>query len=288
MGFAGRVRRLVCLLSLLVGIIVPMALKVFFVADTSQLSYSWESRLRSIKADDFIGKQYAQSTDSEKILASILSDKTMTPNKSQRNLQDHFIRINVGHNEFSPVVVLETFELQNNIKRNIHAVVTTIVAFTVPFVIFLYAFIFLRKPQGSDPSTYKRMRRKERILRALVECRIQLPKTSKVDDTTTTNQDSRRECTICLCDFAEGEAVIASKHCHCSIPHIDSTNRTDRIGSATGTSITQAKYHRICFHEKCIFTWLSQRESNPKKLCPCCRQPFFASTITSKTNKIRR
>ena len=84
--------------------------------------------------------------------------------------------------------------------------------------------------------------------------------------------------------------MIVSKNCQCS-----SSNTTSATATATTTDDNDddddnyhrsnnhrlRHHHRTNFHEECIATWLSQRRTNPKKLCPCCRQPFFLPSISA-------
>lgn len=252
MAFATQGQRPLCLVVFLVAMVLPMVLKVFLVPETSLLSYSLENRLRSL--DDVDGDSI---------------------HKCQSNVEVQCNKINVGDSQLSPEVFLENFKIQNDRKRNIHAIVTTIVAITVPLLTFVYAFIFLRERPcpGPDVPKTKKLRRKERILRDLAEYHIPPPKTQNSDSTP--QDDKQRECPICLCNFSEGEVVIAAKHCHCSIPRLR-PSRTDSSASTDDTNV-QPGYYRRYFHEECISKWLSDRKMNPKKLCPCCRQPFFSS-----------
>jgi hypothetical protein len=272
---AARGRRLWCLLTLLAVIIVPTTLRIFFIADTSQLSYHWENRHGSLEADNFFLNDYAHSVDGEIDARSNLSNRMMKTKVYRRKIRDYFSIINTDHYELSRMLISEPIEDQVNRKRCIHAIVTTAITLIIPSIVFLYAFIFLKKTHSSDRSTNKLMRRKERILRGLVECRIHLPTSNITEDINTTDQDKQRECPICLSAFTKGEAVIASKYCYCNI-RIGSNHGTNRTATVADNSI-KPQNHRSCFHENCIFTWLSHRKSNPKKLCPCCRQPFLSS-----------
>lgn len=267
MAFAAQGQRPLCLLILLVAMILPMALKLFLVpeTETSFNSSSWENQLRSL-----------EDVEGDTIQAC------------QTSIDNECTRINRDDSELSHTIVLEAFEIQNDRKRNINAIVTAIVAITVPLMTFVYAFVFLRQRPcpGPDAPKSKSMRRKERMLRDLAECRIELPKTHDADPatTTTTQDDKQRECPICLCNFSEGEIVVAAKYCHCSIPaRINSSrannNRTDIIASVDDEDAppdVRPEFYRRYFHEACISQWLSDRKINPKKLCPCCRQPFFS------------
>jgi len=286
-GIAARGRRLSCLVALFVGIIVPTTLKLFFIADTSssQRSYHWESRLRSLEADAdadvSLVNDYGHSIDGETDVRSIASNKMMITEEYRRKIYDYFTA--VVHDdpyELSRILVSERIVHQIDRKRSIHAIVATVIAFLVPLIAFLYASIVLKKTEGVGRSSKKQRRRKERILLGLEECRIQLPTTTMTEDTTTTDNDEQRECPICLSAFTAGEVVIASKHCHCSI-RSGVTHGTDSIASVDDKNSVQHQrqhqHHRICFHENCIFTWLSRRKFNPKKLCPCCRHPFLSS-----------
>jgi len=273
---AARGRRLWCLLTLLAVIIVPTTLRIFFAADTSQLSFHWENRHGSLEADDFSANDYAHSVDGETDARSnFLSNRIMETKVYRRKIIDYFSKLNTDHYELKRMLISEAIEDQINRKRCIHAIVTTAITLIVPSIVFLYAFIFLKNTHRSDRSTNKRMRRKERILRGLVECRTQLPAPNITEDVNTTDQDKQRECPICLSTFAKGEVAIASKHCYCNI-RIGSNHGTKRIAAVDDNNI-KPQYRRTYFHENCIFTWLSHRKSNPKKLCPCCRQPFLSS-----------
>lgn len=250
---------------------MPTILRIFFIADKSRLTHNWES----LEADVYFANDYANSVDGEADAKSISSNKIMITKEYRRNAHDYFTRINAGQYESNPMFISEAIVYQIDRKRTIHVIVTTVIAFILPFLTFLYALIFQKETQGSIRSLNKRRRRNERILQGLEECRIQLPTTITPKDTNATDDDKRRECPICLSAFTVGDVVIASKHCHCSI-RTKAIHGTDIIASVANNSI-QSQYHRICFHEKCIFTWLSQRKANPKKLCPCCRQPFLES-----------
>ncbi len=251
---------------------VPAMLKIFFVADASQVSSFFENRLRSLD-------------DGETNLDSILTKRTINTNHCRRETYDYLTRRNAEHCELIPSFLSESIELENDRKKNIHAIVTTIMAFAVPLIAFIYALLFQENSQKSDPSTKKRISRKERILRDLVECRIQLPITPKSDDIATRNQEGPQECPICLSTFTEGQVVIAPKRCHCSIP-IANNGREKVVPVAEDTNAgIEPKYrqhqtHPCCFHESCILKWLSHRKINPKKLCPCCRQPFFGGDVS--------
>ena len=264
MTFAAQGQRPLSLLILLVAMILPMALKLFLVSETetSFNSSSWENQLQS--SEDFDGD---------------------TIHACQANADDECTRINSDDSQLSAAILLKAFEIQNDRKRNIHATVTALVAIAVPLMTFVYAFVFLRQRPcpGPDAPKSKSMRRKERMLRDLAECHIQLPKIQNADTTTNKTQvDKQRECPICLCNFSEGEVVVAAKYCHCSIPariHSSRTtnNRTDRIAPVDEDADVRPELYRRYFHEACISQWLSDRKMNPKKLCPCCRQPFFSS-----------
>ena len=272
---AARGRRLWCLLTLLAVIIVPKTLRIFFNADASQLSFRWENRHGFLEADDFFANDYAHSVDGETDARSNLSNRIMETKVDRSKIIDYFSNINTDHYELRRILISEVIEDHINRKRCIHAIVTAAITLIVPSIVFLYAFIFLKNTHGSDRSTNKRMRRKERILRALVECRTQLPAPNITEDFNTTDQNKQRECPICLSTFAKGEVVIASKHCYCNV-RIRSSNGTKRIAAFDDNNI-KPQYRRTYFHEHCIFTWLCHRKSNPKKLCPCCRQPFLSS-----------
>ncbi|OEU08106.1 hypothetical protein FRACYDRAFT_250329 [Fragilariopsis cylindrus CCMP1102] len=298
-GIASRVRRMLCLLTLLAGIVIPTILRIFFIADNrSRLTHNnnWDESL--LEADAFFANddaddsvENAEAADSKLISSS----KIMTMKEYRRNApHDYFTRINTGHDyESNRMLMSEAIEYQIvDQKRSIHVIVTTVIAFLLPFLALLYAFIFQKETQGSIIRSLnkRRRRRKERQIlhQGLQECRIQLPTTiTTPEDTTsaTTDDDKqRRECPICLLGFTAGDMVIASKHCQCSIPRTNKAIRgtTDIIASIAknNSSIQSQFYHRIFFHEQCIFTWLSQRKTNPKKLCPCCRQPFLESKAT--------
>jgi len=280
MVFTARGRRLAYLLFILAATIVPVILQIFFLADTSQVASLLEHRIRSLEADGFL----THSVDGGKFQKSSLREEGLAANEYQRILYDLLTtRRNDGHFELtSSRVISETFQLENDRKKSIDAMVTLIIAVAVPVLAFLYAFVFLRTPKG--PWTKKRMRRKERILRDLVECRIQLPAIATTTTTKARNQEDARECPICLSAFTPGEVVIAPKYCHCCIRTATNKSGADRIATVDNPSIkndTEPNYnHRTTtcsFHESCILKWLSQRKTNPKKLCPCCRQPFFGS-----------
>lgn len=264
-----RGRRLSYALTLFAGIIVPTTLRIFLVADTSHLSHFWESRLGSLQGDDIFWNEYVHSVDGD-------TDQLMA-NEYRRKVLDSFTRIKANHYELSRMLIMESMDHQIDRKRYIHAIVTVVVAFMVPFLAFLCAFVFLKNPQGYDESTNKRKRRKERILQGLKECRIQLPTATIKDDTTAEDQFKQRECPICLATFVEGDVVVASKYCHCSIRNRSTGSMKNQCDQIADRGKIQVQRHRTCFHESCIFEWLSQRKTNPKKLCPCCRQPFLAS-----------
>ncbi len=259
MAFAGQGQRPFCLLISLLAMVLPMALKLLLVSETSLLSSFLDNRLRSSHAVD-----------------------GGTFHVCQANIEDPCNRINTEDSQLSHAVFLETFKIQNDRKRNIHAIVTAMVAITVPLLTFVYAFIFLRQRPcpGPDAPKTRRMRRKERILRDLIGYHIQSPKIQNANPATA-QDDKQRECPICLCNFSEGEVVIAAKYCHCSIPRMHSlranSNKTDSTAPIDDTDVQPGCYRRY-FHEDCISKWLSDRKMNPKKLCPCCRQPFFPSS----------
>ena len=299
-GIASRVRRLLCLLTLLAGIVIPTILRIFFIADNrSRLTHNnnWDESL--LEADAFFANddaddsvENAEAADSKLISSS----KIMTMKEYRRNnAHDYFTRIiNAGHDyeSINRMLMSEAaieYQQIDDQKRSIHVIVTTVIAFLLPFLAFLYAFIFQKETQGSIVRSLNKRhsRRKERQIlhQGLQECRIQLPTTTLTpEDTTsaTTDDDDkqRRECPICLLAFTAGDMVIASKHCHCSIIR----TKIAAVAKNNNSSIQSQFYHRIFFHEQCIFTWLSQRKANPKKLCPCCRQPFL---VESKQTVVR-
>jgi hypothetical protein len=298
-GIASRVRRMLCLLTLLAGIVIPTILRIFFIADNrSRLTHNnWDESL--LEADAFFANDDADDSveNAEAADAKLISSSKiiMTIKEYRRNnAHDYFTRINAGHDYESNRMLMmsEAIEYQqiDDQKRTIHVIVTTVIAFLLPFLTFLYALIFQKETQeGSIRSLNKRRRRrKERQIlhQGLQECRIQLPTTTLTpEDTTsaTTDDDDkrRRECPICLLAFTAGDMVIASKHCHCS-----SIIRTKiaAVAKNNNSSIQSQLCHQIFFHEQCIFTWLSQRKANPKKLCPCCRQSFL---VESKQTVVR-
>ena len=47
-----------------------------------------------------------------------------------------------------PSFLSESIELENDRKKNIHAIVTTIMAFAVPLIAFIYALLFQEKDKG--------------------------------------------------------------------------------------------------------------------------------------------
>ena len=286
-------RRMLCLLTLLAGIVIPTILRIFFIADNnkSRLTHNnWDEIL--LEADAFFANDDADDSveNAEAADAKLISSSKiiMTIKEYRRNnAHDYFTRIiNAGHYESSNRMLMSEAAIEyqqiDDQKRTIHVIVTTIIAFLLPFLVFLYAFIFQKETQGSIVRSLnkRRRRRKERQIlhQGLQECRIQLPTTTLTpEDTTsaTTDDDDkqRRECPICLLAFTAGDMVIASKHCHCSIIR----TKIAAVANNNNSSIQSQLCHRIFFHEQCIFTWLSQRTANPKKLCPCCRQPFLES-----------
>ena len=258
---AARGRRLLCLFLLIVGLALPMALQIFWEEDTPSLSYYWENQRRSIEAGVFFVDDHIHDANDETAARSSVL-KTMMLLKQYRRIgpgdfnsmkEDHYL---------SNIIVPEFIEHQIVRKRSIHAIVTTIVALIVPLTAFLCALAFNRKAQRLN-RTDRRGRRKERIVQGLKECRIKNNPCSPVGATTTA--DEERECPICLSAFAAGEIIIASKYCQCNT----ATNNNNKI----------QRRHRTFFHEECIVKWLSQRQTNPNKLCPCCRQPFLASSL---------
>lgn len=280
-----RGRRLSCLFLLIVGLVLPMVLKLFWIEEAFPLSYQWDSQRRSISADDFIVDDYAHS-DNDETGRSSASNMMMLIKQYRRISHGNFTTMKGDGHYLSNIHVPEFIEHQMVRKRmSIHAIVTTIVALIVPLTALLYALIFNRKPQRLHRTTKRwrrREQRKERIIEGLKECRIQLPTTknsacTSSGATTTTNNDEDRddnvvECPICLSAFAAGEIAIASKYCQCSC----TATNTNKIAAADNNN---QRRHRIYFHEECIATWLSQRRINPKKLCPCCRQPFLSSSL---------
>jgi len=265
-----RTRRLSCVFLLVVGLVLPLILRFFLTEEPSALYNHREGQGRSDdhnirspsrKFDGLIFNGYVQSHD-ETARSSILSMMIG---------HDDFTMMKDDHYLSNILRVTELFEHQIIRKRSIHAIVTTIVALIVTFSVFLCAHVSNRKPQRIYRNN-RRMRRRERIIQVLKEYRIRLPtiKNNPCNHRPTTDKDRDDvvECPICLSDFAVGDIVIVSNHCHCN-----TATNCDRI-SATGKN---HRHHRIYFHEQCIATWLSQRRTNPKKLCPCCRQPFLSS-----------
>lgn len=272
-GIASRGRRLSCLFILLAGVIMPTILKLFLMTDTWRSSHQWEDRRISLKAIDFFLSDYAQSVDDEVDERSILSKNSiLTTKEFQRMKYDYVNRINADHSELSRLLNSEHIYHRIDQKRSIHAIVTTVIAFVVPLIAFTYAIIFPKQPERS---TRKRKGRKQRIAQGLEKCRIQIPPNSGTEDTTSTGDEEQQECPICLSAFTPGEVVIASKFCRCNV-YNRPPRGTDKSTSVDDDSI-KPQHRRTFFHEKCICTWLSQRKANPKKLCPCCRQPFLAS-----------
>lgn len=182
------------------------------------------------------------------------------------------------HHELSQVVISEFIKTHANIlrKQRIHTIVTIGVTILFPFMAFFYASLFLGNTREFDRSTNSCKRRTERILSRLQECRVQLPNMPEAKNSTTAGHENRRECPICLSDFAAGEIVIAPKHCACSIRTATATCGNEELTSASNGN-NEHTGNRSYYHEKCIATWLSQRKSNPRKTCPCCRQPFLPS-----------
>jgi len=164
------------------------------------------------------------------------------------------------------------------VKKGIHLIVTAIASMCFPLVVFVYSYYFMEQPKRSS----RTMRRNERIKRALEKCRkpwnnnSEQQLVSKPENNTNTtdvteggsvghdgldddeNDENHKECPICLTAFEPNETVVVSKYCHC--------------GS------------RVCFHEDCILEWLCQGITNPRRLCPCCRQPFFPPKVRRRKN----
>ena len=227
--------------------------------------------------------------------SSIPKESTTRPSSSVRNdsnSNDTTLLLNniiEQHQRMLGIAFLPNYvQQQNSRKRSIHAIVTIAVALAVPLVAFLHALVFRSNPHKTTGS--KQQRRRERIVWGLDECRMSIPAATTSDD----QQQQQRECPICLIAFKTGESVIASKHCRCNGTNMnmnasstDGTSATiaiKNIGNGSSSSNSKTKnnkpyplHHRVFFHEDCIVTWLSQRQTNPKKLCPCCRQPFFLS-----------
>ena len=72
------------------------------------------------------------------------------------------------------------------------------------------------------------------------------------------NEQYENECPICLIEFTTGEIAIQSNFCHCK---------------------------NSIFHEHCITIWLFDKQRNPNKLCPCCRNPFIPPPAEDKSSR---
>lgn len=265
-----RARQLSCLF-LFVGLVLPLVLRLFLTEEPSPPLYNHrEVRRRSVGhnksslptiVDGFIVNGYAHLSGDKKARSSIMN--TMIGHDGN----DHHLS-DILH-------VTELFEHQITRKRGIHAIVTTIVALIVPLAAFLSALVSNKITQRNSRKS-RRVLRRERILQILQGYRIRFPAAKDSPRAATSANDDYRddivECPICLSAFEAGEIAVVSNDCECN-----TAANSDRIDAAG----EDGRHHRIYFHEGCIAAWLSQRRTNPKKLCPCCRKPFLSSSLQS-------
>jgi len=292
-----RFRRLACLLFLVACLAVPMGLRVFWMENNPLATVSYHQQQLKFLLESQGGEGNSSNNnnvfvasddrtahadnDESASASSSSSSSSSVPKASKTTRSSSSVRNNTNSN-FTTLLLNNNIEHQrrtlgiaflpkyiqhqNSRKRSIHAIVTIVVVLAVPLVAFLYALVFRSNPQKTTNG--KQQRRRERIVRGLNECRMFMP-------VTTSDDQQQRECPICLIAFTTGESVIASKHCRCNGTN---TNAITNIGNNNNNNKPfPLKSHRMVFHEDCIVTWLSQRQTNPKKLCPCCRQPFFLS-----------
>jgi hypothetical protein len=124
-------------------------------------------------------------------------------------------------------------------------ILSIILGISIPLVALLYD-AYLRITQTS-----RRIKRRQRITKALRPCRKRV----------TTKSQEKETCAICLASYSLGETIVRSSN---------------------------TSECRHCFHETCMMTWLvkHQKESfkrqnrHAHEQCPCCRQSFV--TIPSR------
>eukprot|EP00536_Pseudo-nitzschia_multiseries_P003711 jgi/Psemu1/323146/estExt_fgenesh1_pg.C_580028 len=279
-----RGRRLSCLLFLVAILVVPMALHVFWmepppitVVSRHDSARKPEEGRNRIDGDDSLttryGKEDAFTTlQHRNAMVREPEQPTITTARGDNNdhrLQDASHNNNSNSNNRTPFSSLhDAIRHRESKRRSIQAFVTTAVVLAVPCMVFLYAFLFRRNPDRTTGS--KQQRRRDRILKGLNDCRIRVPEQDTTSTSTSTSD--RTECPICLERLAPGEWAVASRHCRCGTAVVAACAATPEHTVGARARVRA----RTVFHEDCIAAWLSQRQTNPQKLCPCCRQPFLA------------